>query len=71
MEKTVEVNLKNRLQLSDNCVNFSSETKYSDVVVDQKLSLKNHINGVCAEISKNVGVLYRMFHYVPIIVKFC
>ena len=38
-----DVNLNNRLKLSDNYVNFSSETKYLGVVVDHKLSFKSHI----------------------------
>ena len=47
-----DVNLNSRLKLSDNYVNLSSKTRYFVVVVNHKLSFKNHMKGVSAKISK-------------------
>ena len=60
-----DVNYNSGLILSNKRVNFSRETKYLGVTIDDKLSFGAHINGVCSKVSKNIGVLYRMSFYVP------
>ena len=40
--------------------------KYLGVIIDQHLSWKHHINYIALKISKNIGVISRLRHFVPL-----
>ena len=39
--------------------------KYLGVLIDKNLSGKHHIDAIAAKISKNVGLIAKLRHYVP------
>ena len=43
-------------------VNF---TKFLGVIIDENLTWKNHIDAISKTISRNIGMLSKMKHYVP------
>ena len=40
-------------------------TKYLGVLIDKNLSWKHHIDVIATKISKNVGLIAKLLHYVP------
>ena len=42
-----------------------SSIKFLGVCVDNKLSWKNHINNICKTISRNIGIMNKLKHYLP------
>ena len=58
------------IKILDNCVNksFSLErkeyVKYLGVMIDNHLSWKHHINYVALKISRNIGILSKLRHFV-------
>ena len=55
----------------DNCTQIPTtlqckdHVKYLGVLIDNNLSLKFHINNVALKVSKTVGVVARLRHFVP------
>ena len=46
-------------------MSFGDNVKFLDVTLDRKLKFKEHINNVCIKLSKVVGILYRVWEYLP------
>ena len=40
-------------------------TKFLGIIIDENLTWKNHIDVISKTISRNVGMLTKMKHYVP------
>jgi len=40
--------------------------KYLGVIIDQHLSWKHHINYIALKISRNIGIISRLRHFVPL-----
>ena len=55
------------LQLNVNCsawsIKFTTNVKYLGVIIDNKLNFKDHINLVETKISRSVGILEKLKHY--------
>ena len=55
----------------DNCTQIPTtlqckdHVKYRGVLMDNNLSLKFHINNVALKVSRTVGVVARLRHFVP------
>ena len=41
-------------------------SKYLGVIIDQHLSWKHHINYIALKISRNIGIISRLRHFVPL-----
>ena len=48
------------LNVNNYCIKQVSEFKYLGVLLDSKLNWHNHIEHLCTQVSKSVGVLYRL-----------
>ena len=46
-------------------IEYTSSIRFLGVIFDDKLKFNVHINEISKKISKNIGVLYRLKHYVP------
>jgi len=44
---------------------YSTTGKYLGVMLDDRLTFAGHIDLVCSKVSRAVGVLYRLSHFVP------
>ena len=44
----------------------TASTKFLGVILDNRLSFKNHTNHILSKLSKSVGVLYKLSHYLPL-----
>ena len=42
-----------------------NSTKFLGVIIDKNLTWKNHIDAISKTISRNIGMLTKMKHYVP------
>ena len=40
-------------------------TKFLGVIIDENLTWKNHIDAISKTISRNIGMLSKLNHYVP------
>lgn len=60
------IDVRHRVCISNRHVIFDCKVKYLGVTLDDDLSFKEHINNLCSRVAKNIGVLYRVSHYVPI-----
>jgi len=52
--------------LDNNLINRVNVTKFLGVLLDEKLSFKNHINSVICKINGLNGMLYRRRDYIPL-----
>ena len=66
-QKTVAINfsLRNvitepKLKINNHYFDYVDSTKYLGVILDKKLSFREHITSICDKISKNVGLIYRI-----------
>ena len=48
------------------CSCFKQYVKYLGVIIDQHLSWKHHINYIALKISRNIGIISRLRHFVPL-----
>ena len=58
-------NTQRKLCINGCYIDYSREAKYLGVNIDDSLSFSNHIKDISSKISKNVGLLFRISHYVP------
>ena len=56
---------KIKIILDDVSLNKVTSTKFLGVIIDDKLTWKNHIDAVSKTISRNIGMLTKLKHYVP------
>ena len=42
-----------------------TQTKFLGVIIDERLTWKEHINDICCKLSKSVGALYRLKQFIP------
>ena len=42
-----------------------NSTEFLGVIIDENLTWKNHIDAISKTISRNIGMLTKMEHYVP------
>ena len=68
-----KLNYSVNTEMIDNCTQIPTtlqckdHVKYLGVLTDNNLSLKFHINNVALKVSKTVGVVARLRHFVPTI----
>ena len=43
-----------------------SQIKFLGITVDNKLSWKHHIDNICITISRNIGIINKLKHYIPL-----
>ena len=66
-----KLNYSVNTKMIDNCTQIPTtlqckdHVKYLGVLIDNNLSLKFHINNVALKVSKTVGVVARLRHFVP------
>ena len=66
------INYNIRIKAYDSCTKtfFDLErkdhVKYLGVIIDQHLSWKHHINYIALKISRNIGIISRLRHFVPL-----
>ena len=66
-----KLNYSVNTEMIDNCIQIPTtlqckdHVKYLGVLIDNNLSLKFHINNVALKVSKTVGVVARLRHFVP------
>ena len=73
MDKTYGIVFSNRcpapgmnvLKFGDDVVNMASDGKFLGIVIDKKLSFKEHITFICAKLSKTIGIFYKIYKYLP------
>ena len=46
-------------------LNRVSSTKFLGVIIDENLTWKNHIDAISKTISRNIGMLTKLKHFVP------
>ena len=46
-------------------LNRVSSTKFFGVIIDENLTWKNHIDAISKTISRNIGMLTKLKHFVP------
>ena len=52
--------------LPDNTVHENvSVTRFLEVLIDNKLSWKHHIDSICKTISRNIGVINKLKYFIP------
>ena len=56
---------KPNIQLDDESLSRISSTKFLEVIIDENLTWRNHIDAISKTISKNVGILNKLKHFVP------
>ena len=54
------------LIINKNAITEKDHVKYLGVIIDSTLTWKNHINNVSSKISKSIGLLYKIRHFVNI-----
>ena len=54
------------LNFGNNLVNFIFDCKFLGVNIDRNLTFGSHIDQVCAKISKNCGILYKIRNELPL-----
>ena len=54
------------IQLDDHDLNFVSDSRFLGVVIDDHLKYNKHIQYICDKISKSIGIMSRIRHYVPL-----
>ena len=55
----------NNIYINNVAIEWKSYENFLGLMVDEKLKFKNHIQYVCNKVSKTVGILYKIKHYVP------
>ena len=53
------------LEINSDSIEELESTKYLGVILDQNLNWKKHISHVSTKLSKYVGLLYKLRHFVP------
>ena len=48
------------LNYKDKAINHVSSTKFLGIILDDKLSWKNHVTKLCSTISRNIGILRKL-----------
>ena len=56
---------KINLEINSDSIEELESTKYLGVILDQNLNWKKHISHVSTKLSKYVGLLYKLRHFVP------
>ena len=56
---------KLNIKLDGVSLNRVSSTKFLDVIIDENLTWKNHIDAISKTISRNTGMLTKVKHFVP------
>ena len=54
------------LKINKNAIIEKDHVKYLGMIIDSTLTWKNHINNVSSKISKSIGLLYKIRHFVNI-----
>jgi len=54
------VEYENKLFIDLCALDYSSETKYLGMIIDESLSFKSHINYIGNKVSKSLGIMYRL-----------
>ena len=57
--KTINLSINNKKLKQENY------TKYLGIIIDEKLNWKQHIKQVNIKISKGIGIIYKLRHFVP------
>ena len=57
--KTINLSINNEKLKQENY------TKYLGIIIDEKLNWKQHIKQVNIKISKGIGIIYKLRHFVP------
>ena len=53
------------LNINNVQINLFESVRFLGLVIDNKLNFSNHINLVCAKLSKTAGILYKISEFVP------
>ena len=51
--------------LDDVSLERVNSTKFLGVIIDENLTWKNHIDAISKTMSRNIGMLCKLKHYVP------
>ena len=54
------------LKINKSAISEKDHVKYLGIIIDSTLSWKNHIDNVSSKISKSIGLLYKIRHFVNI-----
>ena len=54
------------IYVNNSVISRVESCKFLGVIIDQYLSLKQHIQYIAAKISKNIGIIYRLRRYINI-----
>ena len=63
--KSIIVGLALTLILNNSRLSQVKVTKFLGVIIDENLTWKNHIDELATKISKNIGIMNRLKHYLP------
>ena len=58
--------VKLNIKLDGVSLNRVSSTKFLGVIIDENLTWKNHIDAISKTISRNIGVLTQLKHFIPV-----
>ena len=53
------------VEFGNGLLSNTASLKFLGIEVDENLNFKNHVGNICTKISKTVGLLFRLGHYLP------
>ena len=53
------------IKINSSCIYQTHSIKFLGIVIDKNLNFKQHITAMCTKLSKSVGLLHRLKHYLP------
>ena len=65
LQKEIEIGLMENIHINNVAIKQKSFENFLGLMVDGELKFRNHIQSVCSEVSKIVGILYKIKCYVP------
>jgi len=51
--------------LGNSQISETSDIKFLGVTLDKQLTFKNHVDNISSKLSRSVGILYKLSHYLP------
>ena len=60
-----QVKIFNPMSNTQTSLEIKDFVKYLGIMIDSDLSWKNHIDFICHKISKSIGIIAKLRHYIP------
>ena len=60
-----QIKIFNPMSNTQTILEIKNFIKYLGIMIDSGLSRKNHIDFICHKISKSIGIIAKLRHYIP------